>query len=226
MRILIIDDHALFREGLSNLIARDFENAEITEASSLAVAQNLPLTERCSFDFLLLDLGLGDVDESQVTANAIALFPDIPVIVLSGTSDTRLVAGAIEAGAMGFIPKSLGYREFSCALKFALSGEIYLPKKCIDEGLLLLRKGRPQSTIPENSSDREVSNLSLRQLEILRLLGHGLSNKKISRSLAISENTVKTHMSRIFQTLCVHSRSEAVYLLAQNERSTGRETDI
>ena len=148
MHVLIIDDHAIFREGLSALLARADAHVEVSEAGSLAQAREVLATLKRPIDLVLLDLNLGDTSSDCVVAQAVPMFAGVPVGVLSG-----------------------------------------------------------------------VSRLSPRQLDILRLLVYGLSNREIAEHLEISEGTVKTHMGHIFPALGVHSRAEAVYLLAQVEQS-------
>jgi DNA-binding NarL/FixJ family response regulator len=223
MQLLIIDDHALFREGLLALVARADSDVEVCEAASLAEAQQVLANRARSFDLVLLDLNLGDADCSQVASQAVAMFPGVPVVVLSGTFDPRLVRSSIEAGAMGFIPKSLSFIEFSAALARSLAGEVYLPQVSVHEGLRRMRRESGRSPGGTEAIGAELGKLSPRQMEILRLLVYGLNNRAIAKHLGISEGTVKTHMGRILPALGVHSRAEAVYLLAQVEHSLSRD---
>lgn len=221
MHVFIIDDHAIFREGLIALIVREDPQIEVSEAGSLAEAQQVLATRKSRVDLVLLDLNLGDTDTGNVAEQAIAIFAGVPLVVLSGVSDPRMVRSAIEAGAMGFIPKSLCFFEFSAALARSLAGEVYLPQISVQEGLRRLRR---EGRLPQDGAEgiaSTVARLSPRQLEILRLLVYGLSNRSIAERLKISEGTVKTHMGHIFPALSVHSRAEAVYLLAQAEQSIG-----
>jgi DNA-binding NarL/FixJ family response regulator len=222
MQLLIIDDHALFREGLLALVARADPDAEVCEAASLAEAQRKFKERQPKFDLVLLDLNLGDVDINQVAPMAVPMFPGVPVVVLSGTSDPRLVRSAIEAGAMGFIPKSLSFVEFSTALARTLAGEVYLPQTSLHEGMRRLLRDAGDSGGGTEAIAARVGTLSPRQMEVLRLLVYGLNNRAIACHLGISEGTVKTHMGHIFPALGVHSRAEAVYLLAQVEHSLRR----
>lgn len=216
MRLLIIDDHTLFREGLSLLIERDNPNSQIFGVSSLSEAQEIAQTNK--LDFVLLDLKLEEMQASQVAALAIPIFPDTPVIILSGRPEVNLIRGAIEAGAMGFIPKSLSFADFSAALTRSLSGEVYLPQLTISENF-----NDPETpSVDAESVGEAVAQLTPRQLEILRLLVYGFSNKSIGKQLNMSDGTVKTHMVKIFSTLDIHSRAEAVYLLSQVELSALR----
>ena len=219
MHVLIIDDHAIFREGLSALLARADAHVEVSEAGSLAQAREVLATLKRPIDLVLLDLNLGDTSSDCVVAQAVPMFAGVPVGVLSGISDPRLVWRAIEAGAMGFIPKSLCFAEFSAALARSLAGEVYLPQMSVAEGLRRIRREGGLAQEGAEGIAAAVARLSPRQLDILRLLVYGLSNREIAEHLEISEGTVKTHMGHIFPALGVHSRAEAVYLLAQVEQS-------
>lgn len=221
MHVLIIDDHAIFREGLTALLARESPRAEVSQAGTLAEAQQVLAAAGNTIDLVLLDLNLPDANIDEVVQKAIPMFAGVPVVVLSGVCDPRLVRSAIEAGAMGFIPKSLCFCEFSAALARSLAGQIYLPQMSLQEGLRRLARtgGVPQDGLDGIAA--AVARLSPRQSDILNLLVYGLSNRQIAEHLQISEGTVKTHMGHIFPALGVHSRAEAVYLLAQVEHSTG-----
>lgn len=216
MQVLVIDDHAIFRDGLVALLARESPGIEVREAGSLAEARGIVQHSERPFALVLLDLNLGDAKVDSVARETVAMFRGIPVVVLSGLTDPRLVRSAIEAGAMGFIPKTLSFSEFSRALARALSGEVYVPRMAWNEGL------RCKKSVGADGVADAVKRLPPRQLEILRLLVYGLSNREIARHLDISEGTVKTHMGRILPALGVHTRAEAVYLLAQVEQSIGR----
>ncbi len=219
MHVLIIDDHALFREGLIALIVREDPQVEVSQAGSLAEAQQVLAARKSKVDLVLLDLNLGDTNTDAVVEQAMPMFAGVPVVVLSGVSDPRLVWNAIEAGAMGFIPKSLSFFEFSAALARSLAGEVYLPQMSVQEGLRRLRREGGLAQEGAEGIAAAVARLSPRQLDVLRLLVYGLSNREIAEHLEISEGTVKTHMGHIFPALGVHSRAEAVYLLAQVEQS-------
>lgn len=221
MHVLIIDDHAIFREGLIALLVRADPRVTVSQAGSLVEARQVLAAGTSAIDLVLLDLNLGDALTDCVAEQAIPMFAGVPVVVLSGISDPRLVWRAIEAGAMGFIPKSLCFVEFSTALARSLAGEVYLPQMSVEEGLRRIRReGGPAQEGAEGIA-AAVARLSPRQLDILRLLVYGLSNREIAEHLEISEGTVKTHLGHIFPALGVHSRAEAVYLLAQVEQSVG-----
>lgn len=211
MRLLLIDDHALLRDGLILLLKRYDKNISVVQASNLAEAQAALLDSTKPIDLVLLDLRLEDQNSPEtVISRIMALCRDIPVVVISGATDPRLVRGAIEQGAMAFIPKSLAFQELSIALTRVLEGEIYLPSTAFVEPAAPALGTRPA---PQEALNR----LSPRQMEILRLAVYGFSNQRVGEKLGIAEGTVKTHMVQIFRTLRVKNRVEAVYLLAQAE---------
>lgn len=215
MHVLIVDDHAMFREGLLALITREKPETRVSEAGSLEEAQRVLDDAARRPDLVLLDLHLDVQPADEITQKAMKLFSGIPVVALSGIADPRVIRKVVEAGAMGFIPKSLSYAEFSVALTRALAGDVYLPK--ISFQAPPLRPARMDGT----SKAAAITQLTARQMEVLRLLAFGSSNRAIARQLGISEETVKSHLAHIFTTLDVNSRSEAVYLLAQVEFATG-----
>lgn len=212
MRLLLIDDHALLRDGLILLLKRYDKTMVVEQAASVSEARAALQQPDKPVDLVLLDLKLGDeYSPEAVTKHIMALCQDIPVVIISGETDPRLVRGAIEQGAMAFIPKTLAFQELSTALTRVLDGEIYLPHSALLEPLA--------GAGPHRTDPREALNkLSPRQMEILRMVVLGFSNQRVGDKLGIAEGTVKTHMVQIFRTLKVKPRVEAVYLLAQAER--------
>lgn len=212
MRILLVDDHTLLREGLVLLFKRYDKSITVLQAGNLSEAEGILCTPGEPLDLILLDLELKDDNSPQtVLSRVIHLSPNIPLVVISGQTDPRLVLDAIESGAMAFIPKSLPFKELADALTRAIDGEVYLPSTAISAFPALQGAGRIDTA-------HALANLSLRQMEILRLAVLGLSNQGIGEKLGIMEGTVKSHMVQIYRTLKVGSRVEAVYLLAQTER--------
>ena len=137
--------------------------------------------------------------------------PELPVIVLSSSEDPRDVRRALALGALGYIPKSSPPRTLLSALQLVLSGNIYVPPL-----MLAPAAAAPRSTGVDAA--RPGASLTERQLEVLRLLGKGLSNKEIGRDLGLSEKTVKAHVTAIFKTLNVVNRTQAA--------SAAREADL
>lgn len=202
MKLLLIDDHALFRDGLSLLIASrlfpDGQPVQVLEAGSLAQA-GLLLREHPDVVLALLDLGLSEHQGLQTLASWRALAPQVPVVVLSADDRPDVILAAIDGGASGFIPKTVQARVMQEALTRVLAGGVYLPEL-------------PQRALPAADAGWSFSG---RQADVLRLLVEGKPNKEICRMLDLSESTVKTHLAAIFRKLGVNSRTQAVVAVAQ-----------
>ena len=196
MRILLADDHALFREGVKQLFNHLDSEAQVLEASNGAEVMRLAQTQP-DFDLVLLDLAMPGVDGFAGLAAFRAHAPSVPVVVLSGSEDPADVHAALEGGAAGFIPKSSASEVILGALRLVLSGGVYMPP-----GLLAGQSGVV--------SKRQLEELTPRQREVLALMGQGKSNKEIGITLGLSEATVKQHVSAILKTLRVANRMQAV----------------
>jgi DNA-binding NarL/FixJ family response regulator len=210
MNLLLVDDHALFREGLCALLAGISPGVNLREAACVKDAIAECTTTR--FQMVLLDLGLATTGGLGTLKAFRAAMPEVPVIVLSGEEDPRYVKGAIDLGAVGFIPKAHTSKLMIAALRFVLAGGVYLPPTLLhDEGDM----GKP-SAAPTGAVAAAFARLSPRQQEVATLLLQGQSNKIIARRLALSEGTVKAHVSAIFQVVGARSRVEAVIIAAKS----------
>ena len=192
-KALLIDDHALFREGLALLMAHAFDGVECLQAASIAEAIDVG-AQHPDLALALLDLGLPD---SEGLAGLRQLQQELPgpaLVVLSADDAPQTVLDTINAGAQGFIPKSAEPGLMREALAHVLAGGIYLPRQ----------------VPPAPPSSAAAIDLSERQLDVLRLLIRGRSNKLISRELELSESTVKTHLAAVFRKLEVNTRTQAV----------------
>ncbi|HET8871237.1 MAG TPA: response regulator transcription factor [Aquabacterium sp.] len=204
MKLLVIDDHALFRDGLclllsSRLFCDPAQPVEVLEAGSLKQAEAL-IQEHPDVALVLLDLGLEEHRGLATLDVWRRLAPDVPVVVLSADDRPDVILSAIDAGASGFIPKSAQARVMQEALERVLAGGVYLPDL-------------PQSW---GRGLADVWGFSGRQADVLRLLIEGKANKEICRLLDLSESTVKTHLAAIFRKLGVNSRTQAVVAVAQS----------
>ena len=207
MILLLVDDHALFREGLKFLLRGLDAELVVDEAESCAAAT--ARQGEFSYDLILLDLNLPGVGGLEALAAIRAAFPQTPVVVLSGEDDPRTIRATIEQGAMGFVPKSSTPEILIQALKLILAHGVYLPVSALDGETPLV----PHAA--RESSDAVLASLSARQLEVLRCVIQGQPNKLIARNLALSESTVKAHLSAVFRALGAHNRTEAVYAAAK-----------
>lgn len=220
MKLLLIDDHPLFRDGLSLLIQHRLDlaehgGAEVLEAGSLREAW-AALLQHPDVGLVLLDLGLADRQGLGTLTEWRDLAPNLPVVVLSADDRPGTILAAIDQGASGFIPKTVEASVMQEALHRVLSGGVYLPPLPSDA----VATTEPPAQDDDGLRDEVVGpdatlGLSGRQLDVLRLLVEGKPNKEICRVLSLSESTVKTHLSAIFRKLKVSSRTQAVVAVAR-----------
>ncbi len=193
MRVLVIDDHAVVRQGLSLLLSSDQENGVVVfEAANSAEALRL-LEESDGFELILLDLMLPDGAGVSLLKEVRRLVPHAPTIVVSASEDPRDVQKALQSGANGYLPKSATPGTIRSAIRMVLGGDVYIPPFVI---------GR--------DTRADVVTLTQRQLETLEYLAKGSPNKVIANHMGVSEKTVKAHLTALFRELKVSNRSEAI----------------
>jgi len=204
MNILLIDDHALFREGLKFLLRSLDAELVVDEAGDCAKALEHAATRR--YDLVLLDLKMPGVAGLDALAALRDAIPAAPLVVLSGEDNPGVVRAAIERGAMGFIPKSSTPEVLIQALRLVLARGVYLPPAVLDAAA-------DPATAPESGT--ALRGLTPRQMDVLHRVIQGKSNKVIARELDVSEGTVKAHLSSVLRALGARSRTEAVYAAAK-----------
>ena len=197
MKILICDDHALFRDGLRLVLERLEPGAVLMESSDSQGALEV-VAANDDFDLVLLDLNLPGMDGLTALRRLRRDHPAVPVVIVSASEDPREVRAALDSGASGFIPKSSNSNVLLSALRLVLDGGVYVPPVALDM--------KPD----EDAQRRDRSgDLTPRQLEVLSLMARGLTNREICGVLGIAEGTVKTHIAAIFEALEVTNRTEA-----------------
>jgi len=197
MRVLVADDHPLYLEAAQVSLERHFQGVEIALTRTLPEA--LARIESDShFDLLLLDFSMPGMDGVAGVRAAVALAGSAPVVVMSGVADRHDVGCCVEAGAKGFLPKTLEPNMFAAAIGMILMGGTYVPAE--------FAGGAPAR---ERPGDNDPRDLSARELEVLTMMADGRSNKEIANRLEIQEVTVKLHATRIFTKLGVKNRSQA-----------------
>jgi DNA-binding NarL/FixJ family response regulator len=199
VQVLLVDDHPLFHEGLASAFARLAPDLSIVSADSAEAGLTL-LRESPHIELALIDLILPTLDGLQALALYAAEFPHVPRMLISGKDDAAVIARARDAGASGFLRKSLPLEQLLAALRRVLDGGAYFD----------LRSPAPVPHEPNGADHDPSGDLTLRQLEVLKLLGDGRSNKEISSELAIADRTVRAHLTELFRTLGVSSRTQAV----------------
>ena len=206
-RLVIADDHPLFRgamrEAVSGLIAR----VEIAEAGSFDEVSKL-LDRAGETDLILLDLAMPGVRGFSGLMYLRAQYPSVPVVVVSANDDPAVIRRCMDFGASGFIPKTLGIEEMRRAVMGVLKGEVWTPPD-VD-----LAGGADAEAAGLMA---RLSTLTPQQVRVLMMLSEGLLNKQIAYELDVSEATVKAHVSAILQKLNVESRTQAVIAAAKIE---------
>lgn len=204
MRILLVDDHELFRAGIKFLLADLADDIEFLETASCTDA--LQLVQNAGVDLVLLDFHLPGAHGLEALQLLRARLDDAQIVVLSAESDPEMIRSCIDAGAAGFIPKASSHGVMMAALRLVLAGGIYLPAVAISR--VFAQVGSAETT-------RLLGGLTDRQMDALKLAVRGKANKVIARELGISEATVKAHLSAIFRVLGVTNRTEAVFAAAR-----------
>lgn len=211
MKLLLVDDHALFREGLKHLLSSLDANLELDEAEDATRA--LALSAENRYDLVLLDLKIPGVQGLDALEAIRAASPAAPIVIVSGEDDPRVVRAAIERGAMGFVPKTSSPEIMIQALRLVLAKGVYLPPGIID---LAIPTGTPLPELLRSSTgDFQLPGITPRQMDVLRCVIQGKVNKVIARELDISEATVKAHLSSVLRALGANNRTEAVYASAK-----------
>lgn len=202
MKILVTDDHPIMRDALKLALAAMLPDGEIICAGTVDEAVRLAHAEEPRL--AILDLGLPGQSGIGSLVRFRAEVPEVPVVVFSATDDRVTVLSALDAGAMGFIPKTVPADVLMSALRIVFAGAIYVPPEALD-GNEPPAPGRP--TPPRSE---EFAALTPRQREVMQLLLQGHSNKRICRQLSIAENTVKVHVSAVLRALGAENRTQAV----------------
>lgn len=207
-KILIVDDHPMFREALRSVVGFARDGAEIFEADSIDAACDV-LRNTPGLDIVLLDLSLPGTSGFDGLILLRSSFPRIPVMIVSGLDDPKIVKEAIRLGAAGFVPKSVDKSTLTQAISEVLGGAVFVPE---DLAAIL---SHAQSAPEEGDIAARLAELTPAQIRVLQLIRHGRLNKQIAHELGVSETTVKAHVSEILRKLNVVSRTQAVIETAQ-----------
>lgn len=224
MRVIIIDDHALFRVGLQGLLEQ--RGIEVIAAVAEG-AEGLALAQEMNPDIILLDLRMPDMSGLEVLQEVREREIRIPVVMLTTSNEEQDLVEALRNGAQGYLLKDMEPDELVSALR-----DIERGKNVVAQGLtdVLARMVQGEPSDDEEHKQSPFSELTPREMEILCLLADGQSNKVIARNLGISDGTVKLHVKAILRKLEVHSRVEAAVIaveqgLRQNSGGIGNATD-
>jgi DNA-binding NarL/FixJ family response regulator len=204
IRVLVVDDHAMVRAGLQQLLASTSD----IEVAGLAAngAEAVELAEQLRPDVVLMDLQMPVMDGAAATAALRDANPDVAVVIVTSFSDRDRIVGALDAGAVGYLLKDASPDELLSGVRAAARGESPLDPKAARE-LLTARSETPT---------RASVDLTARETEVLGLVREGLSNKQIARRLGITERTVKAHLTSCFQRIGVLDRTQAAVWAERN----------
>jgi two-component system nitrate/nitrite response regulator NarL len=202
MKVLIVDDHPVLREGMAALFRQGIPDACVLQARDAREAFDL-LDHNEDLDIVVLDLVMPGLGGLAAITEFGRRRPALPVVVLSSSEDSQIARQAIARGALGYVPKSANPNTLLLAIKLVLNGELYIPP------LILNEPGAETRRLHEDNGVRNMDQLTGRQIDVLRLIANGQSNKAIALALDLSENTVKVHVTAIFKALRVVNRTQA-----------------
>ena len=200
-KIVIADDHPLFRAALKQAVSEAARHVEIVEVSTMSELQDTT-SEHNDADLVLLDLTMPGASGFSSLVYLKGQIPEMPVVVVSGNEDHSVIRRSIEYGALGFIPKSVALETMVKAVQAALEGEAWIPEDVSLDAPVVDDK---EAKIAEG-----IASLTPQQFRVLVMLMQGLLNKQIAYELDVSEATVKAHVTTILRKLKVHSRTQAV----------------
>ena len=205
MQILVADDHKLVRDGIKPFLAELDPHAEILDASTLGEAL-AAADAATSLGLVLLDLMMPGMDGLKGLQQLRAKCPSVPVVIVSGYSTRDHVVAAVQAGAAGFIPKTVSGTAMVNALRLVLSGEKYLPSSTFFED-----PASPSTAVKApGTPPAPFDKLSRREAEILVLLVEGRTNKEIALCLDLQEITIKVHLRNVYRKIGAANRAQAV----------------
>ena len=204
MHILLVDDHTLFREALIHVLNQLDEQVVVLEAADIEEATQL-ISHSHNLDLILLDIDLPGIDGLTALPDLRELAPTVPIVVLSGSENALTVQCALDAGSVGYIPKSCSSHEMLTALNIIMQGDVFVPPK-------LLIKIENGTLNAETTGEKSNSHclLTPRQLDVLELMAKGFPNKSIANTLNVAEGTVKLHVAAILRALSARNRTHAV----------------
>ena len=208
MRLLIVDDHEMVREGLKAMLVTEPDFSIVGDAST--AKQALEMIEHLQPDITLLDIRLPDSSGIEVCRTITERFPNTAVIILTTFTDENLIAQCIQAGARGYIVKDIERFDLKRAIRAVARGEAAIDSKAAVSVFAQLRRA------PISRAEPAPEQLSEQQLVILRMVAQGLSSREIATQLYLSENTVKGYVQEILHRLGVKNRTEAVMVAVKH----------
>jgi two-component system nitrate/nitrite response regulator NarL len=202
MKLLVVDDHPIVRDGLAALLGRLGPDTVVLQVEDAARALAMA-PEHADLDIVILDIAMPGMDGLRALSEFSRVRPELPVIVISASEDARDVREALAKGALGYVPKSASQHTLLSAIRLVLDGDLYVPP------LILGKTPLSPAPDPREAAAPAGSVLTRRQIDVLKQLSQGKSNKSIALELGLSEKTVKAHVTAIFKALNVINRTQA-----------------
>jgi DNA-binding NarL/FixJ family response regulator len=203
IRVVVVDDHDLFRTGLASLLAAQPDIEVVAQASGGRMG--VQVADELQPDVVLMDLRMPDLDGPDAIRSILSRRPHTRVLALTVLSDDNHVAAALQAGASGFLAKGMPIEEVGAAIRAAAAGNAWLSPRAADVVLGNLRRSELESA----RADVPIDDLSPRERDVLRLIARGKENSEIAETLHISPRTAKNHVSSVLTKLGVPSRIQA-----------------
>lgn len=216
-KVVIADDHPLFRAALKQAIRKISTNAKIMEVSTLGEASEILATDD-NISLLLLDIHMSDSDGFAGLIMYKQAYPLTPVVIVSASEEPEIIRNAIEFGASGFIPKSADLSVIREAINTVFEGQSWWPK--VEGRSNLGSHINLTRNVLFDESKRLFSTLTPTQSKVFMAISEGLLNKQIAFKMDISESTIKTHITAIFKKLNISSRTQAVIFAKDLEKNT------
>lgn len=222
--VLIADDHALFRYGISLALEGLYNDVTILQASSAEETQRIA-HEAPHLDLILLDLMMPGLNGINDLKKFVETLPPVPVVIVSGSRQRSTIRAAIESGAKGYILKSSNGEILKHVLPLVLSGELYVPAQAVTPEEVSQMADAEGSPLDDSGDfNPDFKSLTPRETQVLKLLTLGYSNKEIARALGMLEGTVKVHVKSIMKKLGVNNRTQAA--IAANRSFRGSASTI
>jgi two-component system nitrate/nitrite response regulator NarL len=202
MKLLVVDDHPIVRDGLAALLGQMGPDTVVLQVGDAGGALAL-VAAHADLDVVVLDIAMPGMDGLRALAEFGRTRPELPVVVISASEDARDAREALAKGALGYVPKSASQHTLLSAIRLVLNGDVYVPPLILAETVVA------RSLNPSVTAGPGRPTLTDRQIDVLRRLSEGQSNKEIAAELDLSEKTVKAHVTAIFRALNVVNRTQA-----------------
>jgi two-component system, NarL family, nitrate/nitrite response regulator NarL len=220
MRILIVDDHTLFRSGLETLLERHAIEVIATAGNG---REGFTLAKELNPDVVLLDMRMPEMSGLEVLAGLRAIGATMPIVMLTTSNEERDLLDCLRAGAQGYLLKDMEPGELVTALRTIVAGKTIVAPEMTHILARVFQRENNDTSAESASNHTPFDELTPREIEILCLLAEGQSNKVIARNLGITDGTVKLHVKAILRKLNLHSRVEAAVLAVEQNYCARRQ---